>query len=87
MRFTATASTKGQITIPKKIREKLHIEAGVAIDIYPAPDGFIGRVHSPSRILDFSGDLHHLDRGEPLPEIKRHAQERAATERVHDAGE
>lgn len=75
MRFTTVATTKGQLTIPKEVREKLQLKAGVKVDIYPTPDGFIGRLHKPSKIFEFLGDLKHLDKQEPLAEIRRKAQE------------
>jgi AbrB family looped-hinge helix DNA binding protein len=82
MRFTTVATTKGQLTIPKEVRQKLNLKTGVKIDIYPTADGFIGRLHKPSRIFDFLGDMKHLDKKEPLAEIRRKAQENASKELV-----
>lgn len=82
MRFTTVATTKGQLTIPKEVREKLNLKAGVKVDIYPTPDGFIGRLHKPSKIFEFLGDLKHLDKKESLNEVRKKAQERASKELV-----
>jgi AbrB family looped-hinge helix DNA binding protein len=84
MRFTTVTTTKGQLTIPKKVREKLSLKAGIKVDIYPTQDGFIGRLHKPSKIFTFLGDLKHLDKKEPLAEIKRKAQEISSQNIVND---
>jgi len=82
MRFTTVATTKGQLTIPKEVRDKLNLKAGIKVDIYPTADGFIGRLHKPSRIFEFLGDLKHLDKNESLAEIREKAQENASNELV-----
>lgn len=84
MRITTITTLKGQITIPKSIRDKLAIKPGVKVDIYPTPNGdaFIGKPHRKSRILELLGDLKHLDHGEPLSEIRLKTQEMAAREIV-----
>jgi AbrB family looped-hinge helix DNA binding protein len=39
-----TISSKGQITVPRAIREKLGLVAGTKIELEPGPEGtFIGR--------------------------------------------
>lgn len=80
MRFTTIATSKGQLTIPKEIREKLNLKAGVKVDIYPTTDGtgFIGRLQRKSRIMEFAGDLQHLNDGKSLQEIKEVTQKKAA---------
>lgn len=84
MRFTTVATTKGQLTIPKEVREKLQIKPGVRIDIFPTTDGtgFIGKPQKASRIMDFAGDLKHLDDKKPLKEIREISQKKAAVEIV-----
>lgn len=85
MRFTTVATTKGQLTIPKEVREKLGLKSGIKVDIYPTKNGFIGRLHKQSRIFDFMGDLKHLDKKEPLVEIRKKAQENAANEIINNS--
>ena len=80
MRFTPVTTTKGQLTIPKSVRDKLGLKSGIRVDIYPTENGFIGRLQRKSRILEVLGDLKHLDRGEPLSEIRAKTQELAAKE-------
>lgn len=82
MRFTTVTTTKGQLTIPKTVRDKLGLKTGIKVDIYPTDNGFIGRLHRKSRILEVIGDLKHLDKGEPLNEIREKAQRLAAKEIV-----
>ena len=82
MSITTTATSKGQLTIPKSVRDKIGLKRGTKVDIYPTKDGFEGKVHRKSRILDYIGDLKHLDRGEPLREIREKAQAAAAREIV-----
>jgi AbrB family looped-hinge helix DNA binding protein len=84
MGFTTVVSTKGQVTLPKKIRDHLKITAGAKIDIYPIPDGFVGRVRGPLKIMDFFGDLQKLDGQESLKAIRSRAQETAAEELADD---
>jgi AbrB family looped-hinge helix DNA binding protein len=60
MRFTTIATSKGQITIPKHVRGKINLKPGVKIDTYPTADGFVGRLHKPSKIFDFLGDFKEL---------------------------
>lgn len=82
MRFTTVTTTKGQLTIPKAVRDKLGLKSGIRVDIYPTENGFIGKLQRRSRILEVIGDLKHLDKGEPLSEIRTKAQEIAAKEIV-----
>lgn len=80
MSITTTITSKGQLTIPKTIREKLGLKPGSRIDIYPTANGFIGKPKRKSRILDYLGDLASLDQEQPLKEIRQQAQELASKE-------
>ncbi len=48
---TSTVTSKGQITIPKAVRERLHLEAGDKIDFRVDPDGTI-RMHPIAKRVD-----------------------------------
>ena len=37
--MSTTVTSKGQVTIPKKVREHLGIEPGTSVDFLPEPDG------------------------------------------------
>lgn len=79
MRFTTTTTSKGQLTIPKEVRDKLGLRQGVKVDLYATADGrFIGVPQKPSKIMDFMGDLKHLDKNEPFADIKSKAQQMGA---------
>ena len=82
MRFTTVTTTKGQLTIPKSVRDKLGLKSGIKVDIYPTDNGFIGKLQRKSKILDFAGDLKHLDDNRPLGEIRLKTQELAAKQIV-----
>ncbi|KOF12377.1 AbrB family transcriptional regulator [Ensifer adhaerens] len=45
--MTATVTAKGQITIPKPVRDLLGIVPGSKVDFRRAPDGSIVLVHAP----------------------------------------
>jgi AbrB family looped-hinge helix DNA binding protein len=60
MKHTTTVTSKGQITVPVRLRRALGIKQGTRIDIFPMQDRFVACVHRPSRILEFAGDLAHL---------------------------
>ncbi len=83
MRITTTTTSKGQLTIPKSVRDKIGLKTGTRVDIYPTKDGFEGKLRRKSRIMDYAGDLKHLDKGEPLREIREKAQAAAAEEIVN----
>lgn len=81
MKYTTTLTAKAQITIPKSVRERIGLKKGTKIDIFPTFDGgFIGRPKRASKILEYAGDLAHLDDGRPLEDIRREAQEAAGRE-------
>ncbi|HBL52456.1 MAG: hypothetical protein A3D24_03465 [Candidatus Blackburnbacteria bacterium RIFCSPHIGHO2_02_FULL_39_13] len=80
MSYTTTTTSKGQLTIPKEVRDKIGLKKGMRVEIYPTEDGFEGKLQRKSRILDFAGDLKNLDHGETLKEIRLKTQELASRE-------
>lgn len=81
MSFTTTLTSKNQFTLPKPVRDRLGLRKGTKIDIFPTLDGgFIGRPKLKSNILEFAGDLVHLDDGRSLKEIKDEAERLAVKE-------
>jgi AbrB family looped-hinge helix DNA binding protein len=60
MKYTTTVTSKGQITVPARLRRALGIEKGTRVDVFPLQGRFVACVHGPSRILEFAGDLAHL---------------------------
>jgi len=59
---TATVTSKGQVTIPLEVRERLGIEAGTKVQFVPRADGtweFIAAGDSVTSIRGmFAGDNH-----------------------------
>lgn len=47
--MATTVTSKGQVTIPKKVREHLKIEPGSAVEFEAAPDGRVFIVKSGRR--------------------------------------
>ncbi len=45
--MTVTITSKGQVTIPKKVRDHLQLKAGSAVDFELAPDGRIVLITAP----------------------------------------
>ena len=83
MRFTTTTTSKGQLTIPKVVREKLGLKPGTKIDIFPASDGsFVGKPKRKSNFMKFAGSLAHLDDGKSWKEIREETEKLAAQELV-----
>ncbi len=83
MSYTTTVTSKGQITLPKAVRDKLGLKKGTKIDIFPTLDGeFTGKPKRLSNIMKFAGDLADLDDGRPWGEVRDEAQTKMAEEIV-----
>jgi antitoxin PrlF len=57
--LTATMTSKGQITIPVKIREALGLKPGVRIDFYQTEDGKVTLRPKTGSIMDMKGCLDY----------------------------
>ena len=65
---TVTLSTKGQVVIPKEIRDALHWEAGVELTVTSAGDLVVLKAtpkKTGKRLEDLIGMLQH--EGPPIP--------------------
>ncbi|RZI93493.1 MAG: AbrB/MazE/SpoVT family DNA-binding domain-containing protein [Microbacterium sp.] len=60
----ATATTKGQITIPQDIRERLGIVPGTRVDFVPTPDGRVWLRPVTGSVSDLFGTARYD--GSPL---------------------
>jgi AbrB family looped-hinge helix DNA binding protein len=69
---TSTVTSKGQITIPKEIRERLHIKTGDRLDFRVEGDGAVRIVPVARKVADVFGAFAHRAR-KPLStkEIKK----------------
>jgi len=57
MSTTGTLTSKGQITVPKKIRETLGVETGDRIDFVAEPDGAVRMVARKRDVASLAGLL------------------------------
>jgi len=56
---TATMTSKGQITVPKEVRDDLHLEAGSKVLFVKLPNGQYRIVARTGRVQDLAGILHY----------------------------
>jgi AbrB family looped-hinge helix DNA binding protein len=69
---TATVTSKGQITIPKEIRKRLHIKTGDRLDFRVERDGAVRIVPIVRKVADvFGGFAHKARRPVSTKEIKK----------------
>lgn len=74
----AAVTSKGQITIPKEIRDALHLHPGVRVDFVREKDGRVLFRPATRSLLDFSGMLRHAGRPVSVEEMKEAVRRRAA---------
>jgi len=75
---TVKVLSKGQITLPKKIRKKLNIHEGDTLVLEQTDDAIT--IHKGKTIYDFAGTLPNL--GMSLEEMREKAARKAAKERA-----
>lgn len=59
---TSTLTSKGQITVPKPIREYLHVTEGDQVDFSIDAHGAVTMHRIRSSVADLAGILHHPKR-------------------------
>ena len=59
---SSTLTTKGQFTLPKAIRDHLHVTAGDRLDFLMQDDGTVVVRPARSRLRELSGMLHRPGR-------------------------
>jgi len=77
---TATVTSKGMITLPKEVREKLGLKKGMKVEFIEREDGFL---IVPIKPLEESFG----DGGKEMLEIARELHEERRAERIHDESE
>jgi AbrB family looped-hinge helix DNA binding protein len=73
-RLTTTVSTKGQIILPKPIRDQRQWEAGTRLTVENTDDGVLLRaapVFPPTRPEDVFGSLGHKGKPKSLAELEK----------------
>ncbi len=61
-RLTTVVSTKGQVILPKAIRDQLHWSAGTRLSVENTPDGVLLKstpIFAPSSIDELFGSMRH----------------------------
>lgn len=78
---TATITAKGQTTIPKMIREKLHLKPGDRLEFVPQDNGTVLLIPATLTIADIQSKIppppHAVSLEEMDSAIRRHAVARA----------
>jgi AbrB family looped-hinge helix DNA binding protein len=77
---TATMTTKGQITIPKEVREVLGLEAGHRISFQLRDDGVVEMVPETVDIMSLCGILKPAVQGVTLKDMEEAIQQGATEE-------
>lgn len=77
---TATITSKGQVTIPKSVRERLHWKSGDRLDFTVDPSGRVVVELAAGDVRELRGILHRRGRApvsvdEMNEEIRRHVAE------------
>jgi AbrB family looped-hinge helix DNA binding protein len=70
---TTTVSTKGQVILPKAIRQKRRWEAGTRLIVEETPDGVLLKaapIFPPTRSEDVYGSLRYKGRPKTLEEME-----------------
>jgi AbrB family looped-hinge helix DNA binding protein len=77
---TATLTSKGQTTIPKDIRDRLHLKPGDRLEFVVQPDGKVLMIPATIDVRDLKGILPKPKRKLSLDDIDRVIRD-AAVER------
>ena len=65
--ITSTVTSKGQITIPKEIREFLKVEASDQVVFVPLEDGKVLMTSKQNSVEDLFGMLKHRKKKKTVP--------------------
>ena len=72
MRTVATLTSKGQTTIPKEIRDSLHMKEGDRMTFTLLPDGTVLMRVKNKSAMDLAGRLHRKGRKTlPIADLSR----------------
>jgi len=85
----ATVTSKGQITLPKEVREHLHIAEGDRVDFQIERDGRVRLAPVSGSVRDLYGCLHRVDIAPPsLEDLEEALMESLAAddERIRRGG-
>lgn len=83
MIWTATVSSKGQLTIPKSVREQLGIEPGTRV-LVTLCDGKVELEPVSGDIQQWQGALKQAGQDAPLEQVREHVRAAIAEEVVRE---
>ena len=83
MNWTATISSKGQLTIPHPIRERLGLQAGTKV-LMILRDGTVEMQPISGDILQWRGALKGIEPATPLDQVRERTREAIAEEVVRE---
>ena len=63
----ATVTSKGQVTIPKDVRERLHLRPGVRLDFSVNEEGYLVGKPLTKTVDEVFGMLHRYALDRPVP--------------------
>ncbi|MPY74583.1 MAG: AbrB family transcriptional regulator [Alphaproteobacteria bacterium] len=72
-KLTTTVSTKGQVILPKAIREQRHWSAGTELVVEDTPDGVLLKARpafAPTRPKDVFGSLSYKGSAKSMAEMR-----------------
>lgn len=84
-KLTTTVSTKGQVMLPKAIREQRHWPAGTELVVEDTPEGVLLKakpIFAPTRPSDVFGSLTHKGQAKSLADMEEGIA--AEAKRRHD---
>jgi antitoxin PrlF len=76
---TATLTSKGQITLPKEIRERLGLATGDRVAFREHPDGSIVMEAETVELLSLQGSIRSRARGVTIEDMSAAVKRAAAT--------
>lgn len=74
LKLTTTVSTKGQVTLPKAIRDRRHWPAGTELAVEDTPEGVLLKtnpIFAPTRSSDVFGSLRYNGRAKSLADMEK----------------
>ena len=75
----ATITNKGQVTIPKPVRDALHLSAGVRVEFLIEPDGTIKVIPVTASVTELKGIVPPPERTLSLEEMDQAIAEGAGS--------
>ncbi len=75
-RDTVSFGTKGQVVIPRRLRQEFEIENGTRATVVSTPEGILLKPITRTYLKSLRGKYQHLPLMETLKEMKREEKDR-----------